>query len=252
MNESRKKTYRAKYNVEFFQRKKIESYALWSVYIKTSAGRYGKTPVAYGKTQDLESANIALTNWCIKNNLTFDDLTQDSLIPWRLIKDLLDGKDPAEFFARNIKKRVTKNQVIEQAIPKNELVHWLEGKVYTSSLVVADKFKKKHKNVLQAIEKLPQDEFTRLNFQPSSYLNEQNKSQLIYEITWKGFSMLAMGFTGIAAYQWKQSFLDAFESMGDYIFRHKQLAFDTSMLAEIEKAPEEARVLFLPDRGFEI
>ena len=45
-----------------------------------------------------------------------------------------------------------------------------------SSLVLAEMFGKKHKNVLQAIENLDcSEEFCRLNFAPSSYINEENK-----------------------------------------------------------------------------
>ena len=40
-------------------------------------------------------------------------------------------------------------------------------------------------------------------------------------MTWKGFSLLVMGFTGKKAYAWKQSFLDAFEWMGKEIVRLK-------------------------------
>jgi len=48
-----------------------------------------------------------------------------------------------------------------------------------------------------------------------------------------------VGFTGAAAYQWKQEFLDAFEFMGDYIFRHKAAFVDpprTALLDDKRKA----------------
>jgi Rha family phage regulatory protein len=216
----RNHNYIAKYSVEFFQRKTIDSYALWAIYVK-DRNRYPKIPNAYGKTKTLEQANIDLSDWCVAHDITLEMMRND-ISPWRLVKDLLEGKSGSEYFARSITKRVTKNQIIEIACPKNDLVHVSGDKVFTDSRKIAEKFNKRHKNVLQAIENLPNDEFNGLNYQPVEYLDKKGESRKYYEITWKGFSMLAMGFTGQAAYEWKQSFLDAFESMGDYIFRHKQ------------------------------
>lgn len=228
-----RKNYTAKYSVEFFERKKIPSYALWAVSVKNEKGIYPKVPTAYGKTDSLEQANIELSNWCISHDITLEMIRND-MHPWRLVKDLIDGKSGAEFFARGIAKRVTKNQVIEVNAPQNELVHLVNGKPYCDSLTVADKFKKPHKNVLRAYDNLPKDNFWRLNFEPRDYIDDRGKTQRKIEMTWKGFSMLAMGFTGQSAYEWKQGFLDAFEYMGDYIFRHKQEYEGTQRIAVLE------------------
>lgn len=220
-NEKPLKNYKAKYAIEFFARKKIGSYALWAIYIKAD-GRYPKIPNAYGKTQTLEHAHIELTEWCTNNNISFPDMRSD-MAPWRLVKDLLEGKSGAEYFARAIKKQdvvLTLNTNVEN------LVAMKNNHAFTTSLKVAEKFKKRHDNVIQAIKNLPDDEFRLLNFKESFYINEQNKSQPMYEITWKGFSILAMGFNGKEAYEWKRKFLDAFESMGDMIYRHKEMHND--------------------------
>lgn len=89
------------------------------------------------------------------------------------------------------------------------------GKTATvSSLKVAERFGKRHKNVLQSIESLEvDDEFGRLNFQPSYYLNEQNKEQPCYNITRDGFALLAMGFTGPEAMKWKKAYIQAFNQL---------------------------------------
>lgn len=108
-----------------------------------------------------------------------------------------------------------------RAITKQaELVHAAHGKCLTDSLLVAEKFGKRHKNVLQAIEKLdcPVD-FRRLNFQPSSYENQQGKEQPKYVITRDGFTILAMGFTGREAMRWKLAFLEAFNRMERELLR---------------------------------
>ena len=67
----------------------------------------------------------------------------------------------------------------------------------TTSLVLAEKFGKRHDNVLQIIESIPcSKEFRLLNFKESSYINTQNKKQPMFYITRDGFMLVAMGFTG--------------------------------------------------------
>jgi phage regulator Rha-like protein len=56
--------------------------------------------------------------------------------------------------------------------PKTLLVDSADGHVFTTSLKAAEHFQKRHKNVLQSIEKLltdcPDKEFAGLNLQPST------------------------------------------------------------------------------------
>jgi Rha family phage regulatory protein len=55
--------------------------------------------------------------------------------------------------------------------------------------IIAEKVNKSHKNVLQAIAKLSYDqEFMRLNFEPSDYIDARGKVQSMYYITKDGFS----------------------------------------------------------------
>ncbi len=98
-----------------------------------------------------------------------------------------------------------------QIKPNLEIV---DGKVNTTSLDVAEKFSKEHKNVLRDIEKIECSQaFRRLNFEPSSYKNEQNKKQPMFRITRDGFAILVMGFTGKKAMQWKEKYIAAFNRM---------------------------------------
>lgn len=84
----------------------------------------------------------------------------------------------------------------------------------TTSLVIAEKFGKRHKNVIQAIRRLETpDEFNRLNFQPVDYIDEKGETRPMYQITRDGFALLAMGFTGKEAAAWKIKFLEAFNAM---------------------------------------
>jgi len=88
------------------------------------------------------------------------------------------------------------------------------GEPWTASLLIAQKFKKRHDNVLRAIEKLEcSDEFRRLNFEEADYLDDQGKPRPMCRISRDGFSFLAMGFTGREAATWKERFIAAFRHM---------------------------------------
>ncbi len=101
--------------------------------------------------------------------------------------------------------------------PETLLVDIVDGHTFTTSLKVAEHFRKQHKDVLKTINKLitecPDKEFSERNFAPAKYLDEQKKPRLMYKMTHDGFALLAMGFTGKQALQWKIDFLTAFRSM---------------------------------------
>lgn len=90
----------------------------------------------------------------------------------------------------------------------------IDGIPTVSSLHIAEHFGKQHKDVLRAIQslELPSD-FGQRNFTPSSYVNEQNKMQPMYNITRDGFTLLVMGFTGKKAMEWKVRYIEAFNQM---------------------------------------
>jgi len=100
----------------------------------------------------------------------------------------------------------------------------------TTSLIVAEKFGKRHNNVLQAIHNLlnseEDDSLSRwglLNFKQTPYVDAQNgQTYHMYEMTRDGFSMLVMGFTGKTAMKWKIRFIEAFNAMEKRIKRQDQ------------------------------
>ncbi len=93
-----------------------------------------------------------------------------------------------------------------------QLVEQHEGKAVTTSLKVAEVFGKEHKNVIRAIESLLKDSDVadRLNFEPREYTDVRGKTWPMYEMDRDGFTLLAMGFTGKQALQFKLSYIDAF------------------------------------------
>jgi len=103
------------------------------------------------------------------------------------------------------------------ASPTCDLVEIENGQPVTTSLKLAALFGKLHKNVLRDIQEkiLPNisTDFGQLNFEPSTYLNEQNKVQPMYYLTRDGFTMVAMGYTGPKAMQFKEAYINEFNKM---------------------------------------
>jgi Rha family phage regulatory protein len=118
--------------------------------------------------------------------------------------------------------------------PETLLVSQEAGRIFTTSLKVAEHFGKKHKNVLRAIEQiladLTQPPFRRpnfgpasgLSFEPATYLDAQKKPRPMYLLTHDDFMLLAQGFTGIDALRWKLCFIQAFRDMERQIAAHRE------------------------------
>jgi len=88
------------------------------------------------------------------------------------------------------------------------------GEFFTTSLDIAEKFGKEHKDVLRAIVNLDcSEEFSQRNYAPRKYEDDRGKLQPMFEISKRGFQFLAMGFRGKRAAEWKEKYIDAFELM---------------------------------------
>ncbi|ACL04122.1 phage regulatory protein, Rha family [Desulfatibacillum aliphaticivorans] len=98
-----------------------------------------------------------------------------------------------------------------------------QGSQTTTSLIVADKFGKRHANVIQTIRNLEANgcprEFNELNFKLVNYWDAKGEQRPMYQITRDGFMMLAMGFTGKKAMGVKVQFIKAFNAM-EALCRH--------------------------------
>lgn len=90
------------------------------------------------------------------------------------------------------------------------------GKPVASSRQIAESFGKEHKHVLRDIENLIGGE-SKIGlssmFFKSEYISAQNKKLPEYLMSRDGFTLLAMGFTGKAALEWKLKYIAAFNEM---------------------------------------
>jgi len=114
------------------------------------------------------------------------------------------------------------------SLPHVEIVN---NAAVTTSLAVAEYFDKLHKNVLRSIELLDcSAEFSRLNFELTSYLDQQGKSRPMYYLTKNGFVFLVMGFTGEEAGRIKEAYITAFDQMEKLLREHANLNQQNSFL----------------------
>lgn len=109
---------------------------------------------------------------------------------------------------------MNKKQLMITPDEASKIIHIDGGQPWTDSRMVAEKFGKKHKNVLQSIANMKcSPEFNRLNFQPVEYADEKGELRPMVRMTRDGFTLLAMGFTGEEAMIWKERYITAFNQM---------------------------------------
>ena len=92
-----------------------------------------------------------------------------------------------------------------------------------SSLDIAIKFGKNHRDVLKKIKQLmplnPPD-FNERNFTLVDYQDNKGETRPYFLLTKDAFSLLAMGFTGSVAHRWKLAYIEAFNQQGEFIRKH--------------------------------
>lgn len=114
-----------------------------------------------------------------------------------------------------------------------------QGKIVTSSQAVAYYFEKDHGKVLRSIrsllsfqetsEGMTKNGHTPKWFYEYQYTNEQNhQTYPAFLMTRDGFTLLAMGFTGKKALEWKIRYIQAFNEMERKLKEQENLAAENS------------------------
>lgn len=90
-----------------------------------------------------------------------------------------------------------------------------DGKVFANSKDVADYFGKRHDNVLRDVDTLiGTASSTALSFEECPYrVSDGGRYYRAFNMTRDGFTLLAMGFTGKKALQFKLQYIEAFNRM---------------------------------------
>lgn len=96
----------------------------------------------------------------------------------------------------------------------NELVFVLNDEILVNSKEIANNFSKRHDNVLRDIESIKKDvlNFEEM-FHKGATKDSYGRSQPCYFMNRDGFTLLAMGFTGKQALEWKIKYINAFNKM---------------------------------------
>ena len=121
----------------------------------------------------------------------------------------------------------------------NELVfRGQNDQVITTSLLVAETFEKEHRNVLKSIRKLMSATNVAVAqmFDETTYVNEQGKEQPMFVMNRDGFTLLAMGFSGEKALEFKVKYINAFNKMETELKSQqtKQLSAAESLLQSVQ------------------
>ena len=125
----------------------------------------------------------------------------------------------------------------------------------TNSLLVAETFGKEHRNVLRDIKNLIEggvlkNEQTPM-FEETTYISEQNKqSYPLYVMNQDGFTLLAMGFNGKKAMEFKLKYIEAFNAMKKQIEQSKPSVPQNYLeaLESLVKAEKEKQQLALENK----
>jgi len=115
------------------------------------------------------------------------------------------------------------------------------GEAVTSSRDVAKRFGKEHRNVMRDIENLMSRDVLKIEhiFFETEAPDRYGRPQRIYLMNRDGFSLLAMGFTGKEAVEWKLKYIEAFNAMEKKLAQRPQLSRSELMAQALIAAHDE-------------
>ncbi|MBS4203690.1 Rha family transcriptional regulator [Lederbergia citrea] len=118
----------------------------------------------------------------------------------------------------------------------SDLVFVEGNKVFTDSLTIAEVFQKGHDKVLRDIRNLKCSvKFRQVNYGESSYKNRQGRVMPSFIMTFDGFAMLAMGYTGEKAMQFKEMYIEEFNRT-----RHMLESHNVTLISHEQKIIQNA------------
>lgn len=125
----------------------------------------------------------------------------------------------------------------------------VNGEVTANSREVAERFDKRHSDVLEKIANLEEEiqptENSARYFIPSEYADLKGENRKEYLLTRDGFSLIVMGFTGKKALKWKLKYIEAFNKMEELLKDQNNKALPTTykeallqLIEQVEKNEE--------------
>lgn len=131
------------------------------------------------------------------------------------------------------------------------------GEPVASSRQIAENFGKEHKDTLESIRQIlaAENSATKSMFYETTFEN-RGKQYPMYLMNRDGFTLLAMGFTGKAALEWKLKYIAAFNEMEKKLAEQPQLTrsqlLATALIAAHEELEEKDKRIaeLTPDAEF--
>ena len=130
----------------------------------------------------------------------------------------------------------------------NELVILQHKKAVTTSLNISKNFEKRHDHVLRDVENIKKDvpNFGEM-FQEVDIPDSYGRPRKAYLINRDGFTLLAMGFTGKKALQFKLKYIEAFNKMESSLLQltsEDQMKIDRLETMRINAETRQATLAF--------
>ena len=180
-----------------------------------------------------ESDDIRIAKRAIKETITGTEA-------WRLKFD--DASEHETFKTKKINRHSIKPSHNTQVAVENDLKNE-NGQIVVSSRMVAERFGKRHADVIRVIEekieinaKLRSSNF----YIENTYIDSMNRPKKEYLMTRDGFTFIVMGFTGVEADKFKLAYIEAFNKMEEAL-KVQQPALPTTykealvaLVAEVE------------------
>ncbi len=137
-------------------------------------------------------------------------------------------------------KQITLHKIVDSS-NCSPVITIKNGHATTTSRNVAIVFGKRHDRVIDAIRNLTTStptEFSQHNFVSAAYRDNSGKSNPMYELTRDGFTLLAMGFTGKRALEFKLAYINAFNEMERKLAEPKTITVKSHTRKLPSKAPQ--------------
>lgn len=145
----------------------------------------------------------------------------------------------AFFFINHLNATVQMKELNLFPVSSNELVKVENNQVVTSSLKIAEYFGKNHRDVLKAIRYLLTEKDVRKiaqMFVESVFPDKYGRMQPMFIMNKDGFILLAMGFTGRKALDFKIAYIEAFNRMEELLRTSKESKYaETIFKKQIEE-----------------
>lgn len=121
----------------------------------------------------------------------------------------------------------------------------VDGELLTNSRNIAHVFGKNHSDVIKALNHLYKkisNNFRLRNYSDGSFKDGNGDEQRLISMNKDGFAMLVMGFTGIRAAEFKESYIEMFNKMEDELRRKLPKNYKEALIALVNEVEEKEKI----------